>query len=112
MLLRLNKTLNHHPHLQTLLRLQKHSIATIVDRICCYTLTTTPNSPNTPMNVNSLICAVLCLAGMTVAAPRPHTGMINDDRFRDVGAIYSQTGYEGEGAFLLAVKAGPECMPL
>ena len=61
---------------------------------------------------HSFVFAFLCFIGMTLAAPRPHTGMINDDRFRDVGAIYSEPGYGGGGAFLLAVKDGRECQPL
>lgn len=64
------------------------------------------------MGIFYLTFAVLCFIGMTVAAPLPHTGMVNDERVQDVGVIYVKPGYEGEGAFLLAAKANPECLPL
>jgi hypothetical protein len=58
------------------------------------------------------LAAVLCLIGMAFAAPRPHTGMINDEKVMDVGVVYPQANYGGTPTFLLLSKQGPQCMQL
>ncbi|CAO2648292.1 Nn.00g075590.m01.CDS01 [Neocucurbitaria sp. VM-36] len=64
------------------------------------------------MGLKHLILAALCLIGMPFASPFPHTGMINDEFARDVGAVYSKPGYQGDGSFLLEFKGEPRCMSL
>ncbi|KAF1844866.1 uncharacterized protein K460DRAFT_416229 [Cucurbitaria berberidis CBS 394.84] len=63
------------------------------------------------MSVKLRIFAMLCLISMTLVASLPHTGMINDEFVRDVGAVYTEPGYGGKASFLLALKAEPKCMP-
>jgi hypothetical protein len=58
------------------------------------------------------LATALCLIGMVFAAPSPHTGMINDATFQDVGAVYPEANYGGPATFLLLGKQKPTCMKL
>ncbi|KAF1939203.1 hypothetical protein EJ02DRAFT_497698 [Clathrospora elynae] len=58
------------------------------------------------------LTAVLWFMGIALAAPRPHIGMVNNDYVRDVGAVYPNLAYGGEGTFLLEAKNKPECITL
>ncbi|KAF1829053.1 hypothetical protein BDW02DRAFT_602871 [Decorospora gaudefroyi] len=64
------------------------------------------------MGFQLFLLACFCLVGMVFASPRPHTGMINDEFYRNVGAVYDLSNYEGLGAFILQNKTAPECMQL
>jgi hypothetical protein len=52
------------------------------------------------------------LAGIVMALPQPHTGMVDNDNVRDVGVIYTTTNFEGSAKFVFEIKAKPECLPL
>jgi hypothetical protein len=64
------------------------------------------------MNFQLFLLAGFCFIGITFAAPRPHTGMINDDNVRDVGAVFSASNYGAEGTFILQNKKKSQCMSL
>jgi hypothetical protein len=64
-------------------------------------------------NIKTFFLAmVLCLFGITFAAPRAHIGMINDINVQDVGAVYPFANYGGTSTYLLMTKQQPQCMQL
>lgn len=56
--------------------------------------------------------AILALAGIAMAFPQPHNGMVDNANIRDVGVIYTGTNFTGAPKFIFELKARPECIPL
>jgi hypothetical protein len=64
------------------------------------------------MQYQHFLFVFLFVVGMAFAVPSPHIGMVDNDRVRDVGAVYSQPGYSSKPTFLLMNKQEPRCVPL
>ena len=62
--------------------------------------------------IQILTFAVFYLAGLAMALPEPHKGMIDNDYVRDVGVVYSKPNFQGKSKFVFELKEQSECLVL